>query len=136
MREVALMSAAANAQLGPTAKYTTFNAVPGKAVEIGNYASVGQNCAPAPGPTIHVVEAPKSGTLTVRVAQLTYNVFGCPPIKMPAQVLSYEARETGVDRDHFIYDVTGAKSEVTTYEVTIDITPPPKPAATPREQKF
>jgi hypothetical protein len=107
-------------------------------VQVGNYAAANRNCTPAQGPVIHVVEVPKAGTLTVRVAQLTFNnVFGCPPIKMPAQVVTYEARDVGADKDHFIYDVTGNKGEVTIYDVTIDIAPPPKPAAAPsREQKF
>ena len=135
---MALTSTIAAAQLGPPTKYTAFKAVPGKAVELGNYASANQNCSPGPAPSVHVVEPPKSGTLTVRVAQLTYNnVFGCPPIKMPAQVLTYEARDAGADRDHLIYDVSGAKGEVTIYDVTIEITPSPKPAPAPsREQKF
>ena len=107
-------------------------------MQIGNYASASHNCTPGPGPAIHVVEPPKSGTLTVRVAELTYNnVFGCPPIKMPAQVLTYEARASGADRDHLIYDVSGAKGEVTIYDVTIEIAPSSKPAPAPsREQKF
>jgi len=128
----------AAAQLGPPTKYTAFKAVPGKAIEIGNYASANQNCSPGVAPVIHVVESPKAGTLTVRVAQLTYNnVFGCPPLKMPAQVLTYEARDSGVDRDHLIYDVSGAKGEVTIHDVTIEIAPPAKPAPAPsREQKF
>jgi len=135
---MALTSTMAAAQLGPPTKYTAFKAVPGKAVELGNYASANQNCSPGPAPAIHVVEPPKSGTLTVRVAQLTYNnVFGCPPIKMPAQVLTYEARDSGADRDHLIYDVSGTKGEVTIYDVTIEIAPSPKPAPAPsREQKF
>jgi hypothetical protein len=133
-----LTSTMAAAQLGPPTKYTSFKAVSGKAIELGNYASANQNCSPGPAPAIHVVEPPKSGTLTVHVAQLTYsNVFGCPPIKMPAQVLTYEARDSGVDRDHLIYDVAGAKGEVTIHDVTIEIAPPPKPAPVPsREQKF
>lgn len=133
-----LTSTMAAAQLGPPTKYTAFKAVPGKAVELGNYASANQNCSPGPAPAIHVVEPPKSGTLTVRVAELTYsNVFGCPPIKMPAQVLTYEARDSGADRDHLIYDVSGAKGEVTIHDVTIEIAPSPKPAPAPsREQKF
>src|SRR5229473_1952227 len=135
---MALTSTMAAAQLGPPTKYTAFKAVPGKAVELGNYASANQNCSPGPAPAIHVVEPPKSGTLTVRVAQLTYNnVFGCPPIKMPAQVLTYEARDSGADRDHLIYDVSGTKGEVTIYDVTIEIAPSPKSAPAPnREQKF
>jgi len=144
-RAVALASAGmmlatvtATAQLGPPTKYTAFKAVPGKAVALGNYASANQNCSPGPAPAIHVVEPPKSGTLTVRVAQLTYNnVFGCPPIKMPAQVLTYEARDTGTDRDHLIYDVSGTKGEITIYDVTIEIAPSPQSAPAPsREQKF
>jgi hypothetical protein len=134
---IAAASTSAEAQLGPPTKYTTFKAVPGKAVDIGNYAAAKQNCEPGAAPAIHVVEPPKSGTLTVRVAELTYkNVFSCPPIKMPAQLLSYEARDSA-DRDHLIYDVTGAKGEVTVYDVTIDIVPSPKTAPAPgREQKF
>jgi len=56
---------------------------------------------------------------------------------MPAQVLTYEARETGVDRDHLVYDISGAKGEVTIHDVTIEIAPLPKPAPAPgRDQKF
>ena len=133
-----LTATMAAAQLGPTTKYTTLKAVAGKAVEVGNYATASPNCAPGVAPTIHVVEAPKSGTLTVRVALLTYSkLFGCPPIKMPAQVLSYEAKDTGADKDRLVYDVAGAKGEVTIYDVTIEIAPAPKPAPAPsREQKF
>jgi hypothetical protein len=134
------VSTAAIAQLGPTTKYTTFKATAGKALEVANYAAAGPNCtpAPAPGPAIHVVESPKSGTLTVRVAELVYNVSSCPPIKMPAQVLSYEANDSGTDRDHFVYDVTNAKGEVTIYDVTIEITTAPAkaPNVPSREQKF
>jgi hypothetical protein len=133
------VSTAAIAQLGPTTKYTTFKATAGKALDVANYAAAGPNCTPAPGPAIHVVESPKSGTLTVRVAELVYNsVGGCPPIKMPAQVLSYEANDSGTDRDHFVYDVTNAKGVVTIYDVTIEITTAPAkaPNVPSREQKF
>jgi hypothetical protein len=122
----ALSAGSASAQLGPTTKYTTFKAVPGKAVEVGNYAAASQNCTPAPGPAIHVAEPPKLGTLTVRVAELTYNnVFNCPPIRMPAQVVTYEARDgSAAERDHFVYEVTGGKGEVTSHDVTIDVAAP------------
>jgi hypothetical protein len=75
----------------------------------------------------------------VRVAKLVYgNVGGCPPIKMPAPVLSYEANDSGADKDHFVYDVTNGKGEVTIYDVTIDIAAAPPKPSTPasREQKF
>jgi hypothetical protein len=139
LASVVVASVSANAQLGPTTKYTTFKATAGKSVDVGNYAAAKQDCTPAPGPAIHVVEPPKTGTLTVHVAQLTYNnVYSCPPIKMPAQVVTYEARDTSTAKDHFVYDVTGGKGEVTTFDVTIDIvTGPPTPTAEPnREQKF
>lgn len=135
---MALAAVTATAQLGPTTKYTSFKATAGKALEVANYAAAGPNCTPAPGPAIHVVEPPKSGTLTVRVAELIYNVGNCPPIKMPAQVLSYETNNAGADKDHFVYDMTNAKGEVTIYDVTIDIAAAPSKAAVPptREQKF
>lgn len=54
--------------LAQTTDYTSFDAMPGKPVEIGNYAAVGANCSAGAPPTIKVVGPPHAGTLSVRRA--------------------------------------------------------------------
>lgn len=61
-------------------------------LQLGYHASARKNCTPAPQPTIRVIEAPKSGTLTVRKGVIsTDKVAGCPGLKIPAQVVFYLA---------------------------------------------
>jgi hypothetical protein len=133
-----VLSMAAAAQTAPATHYTSFEAVRGAPLQVGYYASAHKDCTPAPRPTIRVVEAPKAGTLTVRESELTASrVAGCPPLKLPAQVLSYQARAGAAESDRFAYDVVSAGGEVATYQVTIDIKEPPKPVAVPsRDQKI
>ena len=67
-----------------------------------------------------VIEAPKSGTLTVRRGELkTDQVAGCPGLKIPAQVAFYQARVGASGSDHLVYEVTNPTGEVATYDVTI-----------------
>ncbi len=55
-----------------------------------DYAEAHKDCTPALLPTIRVIEAPKSGTLTVRVGELKTNqVASCPGLKTPACVVFY-----------------------------------------------
>ena len=79
--------------LRPRRNYTSVDATSDKPVQLGYHASAHKNCTPAPLPTIRVIEAPKSGMLTVRRAVLTTErVAGCPGLKTPAQVVLYLAR--------------------------------------------
>ena len=129
----ALVSTAALAQPAPTSNYTSFEATSAKPVQLGFYASANKNCTPAPLPTIRVIEAPKSGTLTVRRGELkTDQIAGCPGLKTPAQVVFYQARAGAVGADHLVYEVTNPTGERGTYDVTISIKEAPeqvKPSA-------
>jgi len=123
---IAAISTAAPAQPAPTSNYTSFEATPGKPVQLGYYASAHKDCTPAPLPVVRVIEAPKSGTLTVRRGELkTDQIAGCPGLKMPAQVVFYQARAGTTGSDHLVYEVTNPTGEVGTYDVTITIKNPP-----------
>ena len=118
----AMMVTAALAQPAPSSNYTSFEATSAKPVQIGYYAEAHKDCTPAPLPTIRVIEAPKSGTLTVRVGELKTNqVAGCPGLKTPARVVFYQARGGALGTDHLVYVVTNATGEVASYDVTINI---------------
>ncbi|MGD1213208.1 MAG: hypothetical protein ABR973_17995, partial [Candidatus Acidiferrales bacterium] len=107
----------------------SFEATSAKPVQIGYYAEAHKDCTPAPLPTIRVIEAPKSGTLTVRVGELKTNqVAGCPGLKTPARVVFYQARGGALGTDHLVYAVTNATGEVASYDVTINIKEAPKEA--------
>ena len=68
-----------------------------------------------PLPVVRVIEAPKSGMLTVRRGELkTDQVAGCPGLKIPAQVVFYQARVGATGSDHLVYEVTTPTGEVTT----------------------
>jgi len=102
----AMMVTAALAQPAPSSNYTSFEATSAKPVQIGYYAEAHKDCTPAPLPTIRVIEAPKSGTLTVRVGELKTNqVAGCPGLKTPARVVFYQARggALGLLADSFLH---------------------------------
>jgi hypothetical protein len=130
------MSSGAPAQPAPSSNYTSVEATSARPVQIGYHASVHKNtCTPAPIPTIRVVEAPKSGILTVRKAELTTDkIAGCPKLKTPAQVVFYQARASATANDHLIYEVTNFNGEVGTYDVTINIKEAPK--SVPENQKI
>ena len=69
-------------------------------------------------------------SLTIRKALLTTGkISGCEKIKLPAQVVFYQAREGYVGPDHVNYEVTDSNGEVATYDVTIAVKPAPAPNA-------
>jgi hypothetical protein len=118
---------AAFSQSAPTANYTSFEATWAKPVQIGYYATARKDCAAAPAPTIRVIEAPKSGTLTIRGGDLTTSaVAGCPRLKTQAQVVFYQARTGITGNDHFVYAVVGLDGKIDGYDVTITIREQPK----------
>jgi hypothetical protein len=123
-RFASLMAASvlATTALAQTINYTSFEATADKPVQLSYHASAHNDCTPAALPTIRVIEAPKSGTLTVRQAVLsTDSVAGCPPIKTPAQVIFYRARLGYVGPDHVNYEVTSANGEVESFDVMITV---------------
>jgi hypothetical protein len=73
-------------------------------------------------PTIRIIEAPKSGILTVRNAVLTTNkIAGCPQLKVPARVVLYTANTGYTGPDHVKYEATDENGQVATYDVTIAV---------------
>jgi len=126
----AAMPAAAFAQAASSMNYTSFDATSAKPVQVGYYGSAHKDCTPAPLPTIRVVEAPKSGTFTVRRGVLTTNnLTGCPGLKVPAQVAFYQARPGATGTDHIVYVVTNADGSAGAYDVTINIREAPRSSA-------
>ena len=125
----------ATAALAQATNYTTVEATVGKPLQLGYHASAHKNnCTPAPLPAIKVLKAPKSGTLTVRRAELTTDkIPGCPKMKVPAQVAFYQARTGGTAMDHLAYEVTNDNGEVASYDFTINIKEAPAPL--PAEEK-
>ncbi len=120
------LSGAAFAQATQSSNYSTIEALPGKPVEVDYFASAKKDCSPAPLPTIRVIEAPKSGVLTVRQGALTTDrIAGCPRLKTPVQVVFYQARAGHGGADHIIYEVTSVNGEIATFDVSIKIKEPP-----------
>lgn len=134
-----LASAVALGQPAPTTNYTSFDAVPGKTVQIGFFGSANKKeCAPVHAPTIRVIEPPKAGTLMVRHGEVAADKVGsCAPFKVPVQVVLYTAGRGDADADRVIYEVTSATGQVDTYQITINIKnrPARSPAIQQPEQK-
>jgi hypothetical protein len=121
----AAASLAAAAALAQDVNYTSVEATSDKRVELSYHASAHRNCTPATQPTIRVLEAPKSGTLTVPSVLKTNKVAGCPGLKTPAQVVFYLAHAGYVGPDHVKYEVTSENGEVAINDVTIVVKAPP-----------
>ena len=68
--------------------------------------------------------------MIVRPALLTTTkVAGCPGIKVPAQVVFYQAREGYTGLDHVSYEVTNSNGEVGAFDITITVKAAPGPKA-------
>jgi hypothetical protein len=125
----AAASLTATATLAQDANFMSVDATSDKTVQLSYHASAHKDCTPAQLPTIRVIQAPKSGTLTVRRGELTTTkVAGCPGLKTPAQVVFYLARAGYAGPDHVKYEITTENGEVATYDVTIAIKAPPGPS--------
>ncbi len=103
--------------------YTSVEATPDKPVQLSYHASAHRgNCSAVPVPTVRVTEPPKEGALVVREAVLTTDkVAGCPQLKVPAEVVFYQARSGYTGPDHVAYQVTSENGQVATYDVTITV---------------
>ena len=119
----ATASAGVCASLAQDANYASVAAIPDIPVRLSYHASAHKsNCSPGALPTVHVIEAPKSGRLTVRNAVLTTNkIAGCPQLKVPARVVLYTANTGYTGPDHVKYEVTDENAQVATYDVTIAV---------------
>ena len=128
----AAIATGAYGQAAPTMNYTSFEAEPGKPVQLGFYAQAHKDCSASKLPIVRVADAPNLGTLTVRPAELKTNrVPNCPSLKLPAQAVSYQARDKATGDDHVMYSVTYPNGQIVLYDVTIHIMEPP-----PKENKL
>ena len=119
---VVVLVSGARGQPAPTTNYTSIEAEPGKPVQLGYYAQGHKDCSPSKLPIVRVVEAPTLGTLTVRPGELkTDRVPNCPSLNIPAQVVSYQARNSTNASDHVMYSVTYPNGEIALYDVAIHI---------------
>jgi hypothetical protein len=122
---------AVTAAFAQSANYSSAEAVAGKLVQLGYYASAHKNCTPAEAPTVRVLMPPQHGTLSIRKAVLSTNkVAGCPGLKTPTQVAFYLANDNYVGPDKVSFEVTAEDGEVATYEITITVKAAP-PASPP-----
>jgi hypothetical protein len=119
----ATTSACVCASFAQDANYASVTATPDIPVRLSYHASAHKNnCSPGALPTVHIIEAPKSGMLIVRQAMLTTNkIEGCPELKTPAQVVFYTANTDYIGPDHVKYEVTDENSQVATYDMTITV---------------
>jgi hypothetical protein len=121
----AMASLGATAALAQATNYTSVEAIAGKPIQLTYHATAHKStCTPSPAPTVHVLQPPKDGVLTIRRADLTTDrIAGCPHLKTPAQVVFYQAKEGYLGSDKVRYEVTAANGEVGIYEVIINVKP-------------
>jgi hypothetical protein len=108
-----------------------------KPVQLTYHASA-KNCVATEPPAIKIVEAPKDGALIIRSGMLTTEKFaGCGQIRVPAQVVFYEANERYVGSDHATYEAIASNGGVTKYEVAITVQPNSPPSSTqPKDRRM
>src|SRR5262249_46485904 len=112
-------------QPAPSTNYTSIEAEPNKLLQVGFYAQANKDCSPSKLPIVRVVEVPILGTLSVRASELkTDRVPNCPNLKVPAQVVTYQARANATGTDQVKYSVTYPNGEIALYDVSIRIKEP------------
>ena len=128
----AVISTVALGQEAPSVNYTSFEATSAAPVQLGYYGAIHKDCSPAPVVTIRVSEPPKSGTFTIRPGEMTTSATAkpCPGVKIPAEVVFYQARPGATGTDHLVYEVVNASNKIDAYDVTITIKEAPKGSAT------
>jgi hypothetical protein len=104
--------------------YTTVEAVSGKTLQLNYHASVTRECNPAPLPKIRLINRPKAGTFTVRLATLTAaQIAGCQNLKLPVHATFYTSRAGYVGEDQVVYEVTTFEGEIEKFDIAITVKP-------------
>lgn len=114
--------------LGQSVSYSSYTVVQDQELRLNVHASGNKaTCAAAPLPAVKVIEPPKSGTLTVRRAELTTDkLAGCPRVKLPAQAVFYRSRSDFIGKDMVVYGVTNAAGGAEVFNITIEVTKGPE----------
>lgn len=132
---LAAVISAAIAQEPPSLNYTSFDATSAAPLQLGYYGALHKDCSPAPLVTIRVSEPPRLGTFIIRPGQLTTSASAlCPGLKIPAEVVFYQARAGATGKDHMVYEVINASSKVDAYDVTINIKEAPRSGAASKDK--
>jgi len=132
-----LLVAPGTTAIAQSANYSSIEVSGTTPMQLSYHGSAHKNCTPAPLPTVRVIQAPTSGTLTVRRGILTTNkLANCPALKIPAQVVFYRAQAGYAGPDHVVYEVTASNGEVTSYAVTIKVKEAQPPAEKPKGSKI
>jgi hypothetical protein len=127
---------ASTAAFAQASNYTSVVAADGKPVQLTYHATARKNCSSAPPPTIKVLESPRDGLLIIRRGELeTSKVAGCGRIKLPVEVVFYQAKQGYAGPDHVRYEIADVNGATSTYDVSIKVEPispkPSKPGTTP-----
>ena len=104
--------------------YSTVEAVSGKTLQLNSHASVTRECNPAPLPKVRLINRPKAGTFTVRLATLTSaQIAGCQNLTLPVHATFYTSRAGYVGEDQVIYEVTTFEGEIEKFDIAINVKP-------------
>ena len=101
-------------------------AMPGRDVRVGIYASIKQDCTSGPLPAIRLVTPPAHGTITMRRATLkTTNFRQCLAADVPAFVAIYHAAQDFNGADEFELEVnySGGRKQTKHFHVNVSNTP-------------
>lgn len=97
----------------------------GASVQLGYYGAAGKACSSEPPPTIDVVTPPKHGDLSIRTGSLTTNrLASCPGLKLPVEIVFYNARTGYAGPDVVILKVRSAQGSESAWSYSIDVKQP------------
>ena len=106
--------------------YSSAEAISGQIVELIRHASATKECAPAPMPTIRLIDRPRNGSMTIRRVQLTgATVRNCPNLDVMAAIILYVSRPGYTGEDHVRYDAITFDGEIDRYDIAISVKPKP-----------
>jgi hypothetical protein len=122
----------------PESSYKTVDATAAKPVRLSLHGAAHKSiCEPGPLPRIRVIQSPSLGVLRVRRGTLTTSkIADCPKLKVPVQVVFYQARRGLVGVDHVVYEVVNQNGKIQKFEVTVNVKQSPAPPSGQEQQKI
>jgi hypothetical protein len=125
-----ILALAATAPAGAQEKnYRNADAVAGKSLRLGIYATVSKECVAGPLPEIKVVTSPKNGGLMVKAGSVKPGALArCPKLEVPVQGVFYEAKARFTGADEVVYEVKHSDGRVQSQNVKITVTTSERPA--------
>jgi hypothetical protein len=112
--------------------YRSVDAVSGKTLRLGIYATVSKDCVAGPLPEIKIVTSPKHGALAVKSGSVKPGALArCPKLEVPVQGVFYESNPRFTGADEVAYEVRHTDGKVQSLNVKISVGAAAKPAAKP-----